>query len=240
MLGNGNNTVTGPRGNTAVTLGTGANVVTLAGYNNTVTVGSIAGGGTSYINAGAGNETVTGGNGNFVVLADGFNSKVVFGNGNNWVFLSPPGANPSVPAGTAAPIEKGGAVVTTGSGNDTMKLGGYGNQVDAGGGTNIIYGGLGNDTFMLPPASRGLDTITGFTEANGDVLDLRAALAATGWNHTTTSTLANWLVATSAGGDTTLSVRTTAGGAATAIAVLHGSGALGVADLLSHNSLRVA
>ncbi|HET6306923.1 MAG TPA: hypothetical protein VFG12_07040 [Rhodopila sp.] len=72
------------------------------------------------------------------------------------------------------------AFIGTGSGNDTIVLGGSGNAVYAG--ANSISGGTGDNTLGLPTAGHGLDTISGFTETNGDILDLRAALAATTWN----------------------------------------------------------
>src|SRR5689334_1186918 len=50
-----------------------------------------------------------------------------------------------------------------------------------GGGSNAISGGTGKNTFVIPAAGAGTDTIAGFADTNGDVLDLRAALAAAGW-----------------------------------------------------------
>jgi plastocyanin len=230
-LGNGNDSISGPLGNATVSVGNGADVISLAGTNNTVKAGST--GGTDYIDAGSGNETVTAGNGNFVILAGGTDNTIVLGNGNNFVFLSPAGNNPSLPSGTAVPVDQGASSVTTGSGNDTIELGGYGNLVNAGGGQNVIYGGEGNDVFVLAAAGQGFDTITNFTDLNGDVLDLRTALAATNWNGQA-NTLANYVKVTDSNGSTTLSVADKGTGGGTAIALLSGAGNLNLSDLLAH------
>ncbi len=39
--------------------------------------------------------------------------------------------------------------------------------------TNTITGSTAHNSFVLPKAGPGFDYITGFTETNGDVLDLR-------------------------------------------------------------------
>jgi hypothetical protein len=102
-----------------------------------------------------------------------------------------------------------------------------------------LSGGGGNETFVLPVAGNGTDTITGFTETNGDVLDLRPALAATLWNGMA-ATLANYLKVTDSGGSTILSVTPNGIGAGTVIATLSGAGNLGLSDLLSHNALQTS
>jgi hypothetical protein len=102
---------------------------------------------------------------------------------------------------------------------------------------NFLSGGGGNEVFVLPAAGNGTDTITGFTETNGDVLDLRQALAATGWNGMA-ATLANYLKVTDSAGSTILSVAPTGIGAGTLIATLSNGGNLGLSDLLSHNALQ--
>jgi Ca2+-binding RTX toxin-like protein len=131
---------------------------------------------------------------------------------------------------------QGMAFITTGSGNDTITVGGTGNTVNAGGGTNVIHGGTGGDTFVLPPASIGFDTITGFSETNGDLLNLAGALSATHWNGKS-ATLGNYLKVTDNNGSTTLSIAASGTGSGVAIANLSSAGNLGLADLLSHHSL---
>jgi Ca2+-binding RTX toxin-like protein len=211
-------------------------VITLAGNNNLVRAGSTTG--TDFINAGVGGETVTGGDGNFIITAGGYNNIVVLSNGTDMVFLPADAANPSVPVGSPVLADLGGANVTTGTGNDTIKLGGYGNRVDAGSGSNVIFGGAGNDTFVLPKAFQGLDTISGFNEANGDILDIRNALAATSWNHSA-ATLGTYLQIVSSPSQTSIAITPNGTGPSSTIAVLSGSGNLALADLLSHHSLLV-
>ena len=152
----------------------------------------------------------------------GQNDVILLGNGNNLV------------GGT-----QGMAFISTGSGNDTIVLGGSGSTVNAGAGTNSITGGTGHDSFVIPKAGQGFDAITGFTEANGDVLDLRAALAATGWNHQA-ATLGNYLKVSDSGGSATLLVASAGTGGGVAVATLAGAGNLGLADLLSHHALLTA
>jgi hypothetical protein len=227
-LGNGNDTVTGPLGNGSITLGNGIDVVSLAGYNNRVHAGATAG--TDYIDAGVGSETVTGGNGNFVVLAGGYNDVITLGNGNDDVFTTPAG-NPSLPAGDPVPADQGAAMVITGSGNDTIDLGGYGNVVDAGGGMNFIRGGIGDDSFVL--SSPGFDEISGFSLTNGDLLNVGQPLVAAGWSGNT-ATLSHYLSVTSSGANSTVSIVPGGHGTAVAIAQLDGVRGLTLATLESH------
>jgi hypothetical protein len=93
----------------------------------------------------------------------------------------------------------------------------------------------GNDLFVFSAASGLSDAISGFTETNGDVLDLRAALAATTWNHTS-STLANYLKVTDGGGNTNLAIAPKGSGAGIGIAILTQTN-FHLADLVSHHSL---
>ena len=220
------NAIFGKGGPDIINAGDGAAAVTLGDGNASVTLGGSA----NVVIGGAGNVTVTGapggytavtlGNGNDTVQVGGTHDVILLGNGANLV------------SGTA-----GMAFIATGAGNDTITLGGSGSTVNAGGGANTITGGSGGNTFVLPAASQGFDRITGFTEINGDALNLRAALAATKWNGQA-STLANYLKVTDSGGSATLSIAPTGSGAATAITTLVGSGNLGLSDLISHHSIQ--
>ena len=219
------NAIFGNGGADIINAGDGGAYVDVAGGNATVTLG----GGVNAVVGGDGSVTVKGtpdgytgvtlGNGNNTVQIGGQHDVVLLGNGTNLV------------GGT-----QGMAFITTGSGNDTIKLGGSGSTVNAGAGTNSITGGTGQDSFVMPKAGQGFDGITGFTEANGDVLDLRAALGATGWNHQA-ATLGNYLKVTDSGGSATLLVAASGSGGGVAVATLNGSGNLALADLLSHHSL---
>jgi hypothetical protein len=90
--------------------------------------------------------------------------------------------------------------------------------------------------FVLSEAGSGLDRISGFTETNGDLLDLQASLAGTTWTGDP-AMLSHYLLVTSSKGNTTLSIASQGSGPGTPVAVLVGAGNLGLSDLLSHNSL---
>ena len=129
----------------------------------------------------------------------------------------------------------GMAFITTGAGKSTVVLGGSGNTVNGSLGTNTISGGTGTNTFILPAAGQGLDSIAGFTESNGDVLNLQAALAATKWNGQS-ATLANYLKVSDSGGNTNIALAPSGSGAGTLVATLTGT-SYGLPDLLSHHSI---
>ncbi len=206
--------------------------MSVTGYDNQITAGAITG--TDYIDAGTGNETISGGNGNFVVLAGGSDDEITLGNGTNYVFASPTGVtNPSLPTGSTVPAEQGAATVTSGSGNDTIMLGGYGNIVNAGGGMNFIGGGIGRDTFFLPAAGAGVDTITGFSLTNSDVLNLAAALTAADWNNNM-STLGNYLKVSESGGNAIIAIATHGSGSGVTVAQLNGVSSLTLSTLQQH------
>ena len=248
------NYINGPANGFGVLIGTpGQDVITAHGYYNLIYANGgndfiNAGAGLAAVNAGSGNVSivlggsynqVTGGNGNDSVTgAPGGYTSVTLGNGNNTVTIG--GAHDVISLGNGANLvtDLGGmAFITTGSGNDTITVGGKGNTINAGAGSNIIHGGTGSDTFVLPAAGKGFDTITGFLETNADLLDLRTALGATKWNGSATTLGKYLLVTNDTKGDTTLSIATTGTGSGTAIAVLEGAGNLALADLLSHRSL---
>jgi hypothetical protein len=219
------NVIYGEGGPDIINAGNGFAYVNLASGSATVTLGGSA----NIVTGKSGNVTVTG--------APGGYTEVFLGNGNNNVQVG--GKSDDILLGNGTNVVSGGQgleFISTGSGNDTITLGGTGNQVNAGGGINVIHGGTGNDTFVLPPAGTGFDTITGFTELNGDVLDLRNALAATNWNGRST-TLANYVKVTDNSGSTTISIASKGTGAGTAIATLSGAGNLGLTDLVAHHSL---
>ena len=243
----------GPTGGFGVLTGTsGQDVINAHGFFNVINGGGgadfiNAGNGLAYVNVGNGSATVTlggdlnvvtGSNGNVTVTgAPGGLSVVSLGNGNNVVMIG--GKGDTIELGNGNNVvsgTQGMAFITTGSGNDTITVGGTGNTVIAGGGTNVIHGGTGDDMFVLPHASIGFDTITGFSEANGDRLNLAVALAATHWNGQA-ATLGNYLKVTDNNGSTTLSIAASGIGGGIAIANLSGAGNLGLADLLSHHSL---
>ena len=188
---------------------------------------------------GSGN-TVTGGDGNDTVTgAPGGKTKVTLGNGNDTVDIGGSRDTITLGNGTNLVTDLGGmAFITTGSGDDTITIGGGGNTVNAGGGTNWITDeGSSRDTFVLPGAGDGMDTIIGFALSAHDVLNVHAALAETTWNGSK-STLGNYLKVTNYGsGDTFVSIAANGTGTGTEIAALTGAGNLTLAGLLSAHAL---
>ena len=166
---------------------------------------------------------------------DGYTA-VKLGDANDTVKIG--GSHDVIVLGTGTDMvsgTQGMSFISTGAGNDTISVGGSGNHIDAGGGNNTIIGGSGHDTFVLPKASQGFDAISAFSETNGDVLDLHAALGATSWNDKA-KTLGNYLKVTDSGGNTNLAIAPTGSGAGTAIATLNGVN-YGLPGLLSQHSL---
>jgi beta-glucanase (GH16 family) len=207
--GDGSYTVTGDGSGASVTLGNGNQVVNLTGsQSNTLVLG---------------NDTIT--------MAGNYN-KVTAGNGNDTIQLNGVGNVVSVGSGTSTIIGGSGNETITAAGGgsgDMITVSGWNNVVDIGAGYNFIYtdgnnGGNGYDTLRLNGAGQGLDTITGFSPWNGDVLDLSRTLA--GLNVASDlSNLGTFISATSSNGNTTLYVDPSGGQGATpvAFAVLEGS-----------------
>jgi Ca2+-binding RTX toxin-like protein len=215
VLGDGNNSVTGPQGSTYVKVGDGNNGITLSGYGNTV----IAGNGTNAILAGDGNETVTVGGGSNAISAGGYGNVITTGNGVN-----------SIVAGD------GNATVNTNAGSDTVTLNGWNNLVIGGLGHDVIVGGAGNTYQVNGVGSTGGMDIQDFSFAKNDMLDLSQELTALGWNHSA-STLGNYLQVSETGSDTIVAMN--AGSGFHTVATLQGAGAASLIDLQSHNAIKL-
>jgi hypothetical protein len=123
--------------------------------------------------------------------------------------------------------------IGTSSGNDKISFGGTGNTVNAGAGTNVLTDSGTGNTIVLPAASQGYDRTYGPVLQNGDTLDLRPALAATGWDGTSAS-LPNWLSVQTRYGNTDIYLKKTASGPAHAIAGLQSTTA-SLAQVLQHS-----
>jgi Ca2+-binding RTX toxin-like protein len=151
----------------------------LVGGFDTIVVGN----GANLITAMAGVSTIVAGNGNNQITVGGSYNTIVAGDGHNHV-VGVMVDHTSISAGNGGDVISltgaGYNVVKTGAGNDVISLSGMGNWVDAGAATtfNAIYGGLGDDTFVLPTPGSGFDEIFNFDLRNGDRLDLRNVLAA--------------------------------------------------------------
>jgi hypothetical protein len=122
-------------------------------------------------------------------------------------------------------------ITFTGAGHDTMHAAGGNVTISATGAGNLFDSGAGmaflnadgsaGNIFMLNPAATGtMTTITGFSLAAGDILDIKRTLAGTGGN---LGNVASYITAATTGANTTLYVDPTGGhGTATAFAVLNG------------------
>ena len=121
-------------GNDIISSGAGNDTIYAGAGNNTVN--GDAGDDTIY--AGAGNDTVNGGDG-IDTLYDDFSTST-----NNLTFDTT-GTTPVIPTGSSyTNIEAFG--LTTGSGNDIIKLkGSYGDNINTGAGNDTINAGLGRD-----------------------------------------------------------------------------------------------
>jgi hypothetical protein len=123
-----------------------------------------------------------------------------------------------------------GNAVYGGDGDDNITLFGSRNWVDPGAGSDGITDKGGNNTFVLNKVGQGFDTIFGNVLANGDLFDLRAALAGTSWQKDVTP-LSDYVhtAAWNGGQGTVISISPQgAGGASTAIALLHDTGSVSV------------
>jgi hypothetical protein len=156
--------------------------------------------------------------------------------GSHTFFLN--GANETLTAtgGKETVTANGGStVITTGAYADTITLNSSGNTGNAGAGANTVIDNGTNNTLILPAAGAGTDTIKGAVFSNGDVFDLRAAMAATKWDGQA-SDLGSYLSVRPAnsGQDLKVLLSASAGGAGTVIATLAGQGSQTLASFEQH------
>jgi len=208
-------------------------MVNLSNYayatNTTSTTGNdflIGNGGDNVISGGAGNDHIIGGDGNDT-LYGGTGTDILEGGAGNDVLYGDDG-NDYLAGGLGHDTLYGGA------GNDIL-AGGLGNDILVGGqGDDVLTGGLGSDTFKWlandhTSTSAG-DTITDFSVAQGDVLDLADLLQG---EHANAASLGGFLSFAKVGSDTvlTIDVNGPASGTAGQQIVLQG------VDLTANNSL---
>jgi serralysin len=128
----------------------------------------------------------------------------------------------------------GGNTLKAGSGTETISFAGSRNSIYVGSGSDTITDGGSNNEIIFGKPGGGTAQIYGYVLKNGDTLDLRTTLAGTGWTKDP-ATLGNFLKVESAGADAVISIDPSgAGGAASPLAVLHGSGAVSLSALLAH------
>ena len=128
-----------------------------------------------------------------------------------------------------------GNIITTGSGNDTVTLTGSGNVVTTGAGQNRIYEeGTGGNTIVTRAPTTGVNTIYGNAIQDGDILDLRATLAATTWDGNP-SDVAEYFTIKQTGTVATLNVSLVPGGQQYEVAVFDNAPLkLSVSQVLDH------
>jgi hypothetical protein len=101
------------------------------------------------------------------------------------------------------------------------------------GGTDTLTDTGTNNTIVLPLAGQGQDTIHGSVLANGDIFDLRPALAATTWDQQL-SDIGNYLSLGTSGSNALVEISSTSGGTPITAAVLVGQGAVSLSDFITH------
>jgi serralysin len=122
------------------------------------------------------------------------------------------------------------------AGNDTL-YGEAGNDILLGGsGTDVLHGGLGDDVFLFQSMDGSVDTIADFTD--GDVINITDVLE--GYD-ALTDILADFVQLVDVGGNTEIRVNADgdAGGAFTAIALVHGGVDATLAQMISSGSMVV-
>ncbi|WP_286828827.1 MULTISPECIES: beta strand repeat-containing protein [Kordiimonas] len=176
--GTGDDTIVGGEGNNTVTAGDGTNAVTTGSGNDSVTTGSgndviVAGDGNNTVNAGDGTNTVTTGSGLDTITTGSGADNIVSGAGDDVVTAG--SGNDVIDSGADNDLVTAGDgndQVTAGDGTDTVMGGGGDDTLMGGAGLNILSGGSGADKFVIDALSD--DTISDFSGAAGDVIDLSA------------------------------------------------------------------
>ena len=205
--------------NDILTGSTASNIITGGAGNDTISGGD----GNDTLNGGDGNDTLTGGNGtDTATYVDSVSAVTVNlatttaqntgGAGSDTLAtienLTGSAYNDTLTGSTAANVINGGAgsdVIYGGSGNDTIS-GGDGNDILYGeAGLDGYTGGLGADTFMFQAASAysNIDTVSDFSTAQGDALNLVNLL---GNYDPLTEAITDFVLAATSGSNTNISV----------------------------------
>jgi hypothetical protein len=131
-------------------------------------------------------------------------------------------------------INQSSTTVSATSGNHSVFLYGSNDSIQMSGGAATILENGSNNTFVVPKVGLGYDWLIGPELSNGDAFDFRSALAATNWDGNS-GDLSNYLqVIPGTGGNTTVGISATAGGAANGVLVLAGLQA-GMSQILAHS-----
>ena len=229
LLPAGNNMLLDNEANAVITGGDGNNRITELGTNARITLGN----GNDVVIAKGGGATITVGNGNMEIYVGGANNVITAGNGDDEIRLGAGNKGGAFGHGGTASAT---ATITA----DTLRLGNGPNKVFIGGSGNTIYAGTGTDSFMgadtgnnifVLNAAGGSQKVGGFSLTNGDKIDLSAILAGSG---VTAATLGSFVtlatVADAHHASWTDTVLTIAGGGSDTVTLLH-TGTLTLAGL---------
>jgi hypothetical protein len=154
VTGTGTNTITGTTGKYTINLGgTGVDNVTITGDGASTIVG----------NAGADTIAITGNGANNITAGTGAVSVTIKGDGNN-----------TIDASSTARFD---SLTATGSGNERIIGGNFGNNITSGAGNDFLKGGNGSDLFFgvgikSTDAQRGNDEINGASYTNLNSTDI--------------------------------------------------------------------
>lgn len=165
------------------------------------------------------------------------NTIIVATGGNHMIFIGGTGDVVTATGGTETiQANLGNNTITTGSGNDTIRFAGSNNVINAGPGNNMLVDNGSNNTLVLPVAGQGYDAIFGSVLTNGDTLDLRPMLGATGWTGDQAS-IGNFVKLSTNAASALIRVDPTgvAGGSLYTVAKLEGSGSVSLDTLLAHS-----
>jgi len=120
------------------------------------------------------------------------------------------------------------------SGYHLLFISGSNDVVSLVGGATTVTDSGSNNTYFVPAAGKGSVTFSTNILNTNDTLDLKTALAATNWNRTASS-LSNYLKVVDSAKGATLSISSTSGGAAVAIATINGATTATLTSVLAHS-----
>ena len=153
----------------------------------------------------------------------------------NGTAVSPLPASITVPANQASvTVSVSNISVNATAGDHLVFISGSGDTVNLIGGTETITDTGSGNTYVLPPAGKGIDVFTSNVLKGSAMLDLRQALKTTTWDGTSGSA-GNYLKVTDSAQGAVVSLSPTPGGAATAIASISGATTADLKAVLAHS-----
>jgi Ca2+-binding RTX toxin-like protein len=199
----------------AATAAAGTTISMAAQTENFTLIGSnfadnlTGGSGNDTISGGAGNDTIQGGDGNDLLSGGAGNDVINGGAGTDTADYRTATSGVNVNLGQTGAQNTGGAGTDTLSGMENLVGSSFNDTLSGNNGANTITGGAGADTFVF--RTGGIDTITDFSAAQGDILDISNLVSGL----VQVDDIDNFLRLTTSGGNTNVLVDNngTAGGA---------------------------